>query len=227
MDCTYSNARRTGRSHLRCPYCNPALWQVYALVEYSLIRICIRDSAVPVHLVGRSRRVACQWFRIFSRPRRPVDLWDAISFYLWLLSRVRSPLFDSILSFLWSFGLFLVSFSLETVGAWGRRLCGFRTRTHCESLGCALDLLCILDLLSSLSALGHGKRRRIHGIDLTGGIYNGSDSVGGVGGFPFALASALDRGSLLQSARHCECNKKDCSVHILTLFPAFVLMSLS
>ena len=63
------------------------------------------------------------------------------------------------------------------------------------SLGCALDLLCILDLWSSLSALGHGKRRRIHGIDLTG-IYNGSDSVGGVGGFPFALAPAMDRESL-------------------------------
>lgn len=42
-------------------------------------------------------------------------------------------------------------------------------RERIVSLGCALDLLCILDLLSSLSALGHGKRRRIQGIDRSHG----------------------------------------------------------
>lgn len=47
------------------------------------------------------------------------------------------------------FVLFLVS----------RCLVGFG-RERIVSLGCALDLLCILDLWF-LSALGHGKRRRI------------------------------------------------------------------
>jgi len=31
--------------------------------------------------------------------------------------------------------------------------------------------------------------------DLTGGIHNGSDSVEGVGGFPFALVRAFDQDS--------------------------------
>ena len=106
--------------------------------------------------------------------------------HLLVLSGSRSP-WDSILK-LSGFGLFnsLSDGSDITV------VCVGFGRERIVSLGCALDLLCILDLWS-LSALGHGKRRRIHGIDLTGGIYNGSDSVGGVGGFPFALAPALVR----------------------------------
>lgn len=104
----------------------------------------------------------------------------------WSLERFP-PSLDSFLPALLWFGLFN-----SLVFGWRqhhRCLVGFGLE-RIVSLGCALDLLCILDLWS-LSALGHGKRRRIHGIDLTGGKYNGSDSVGGVGGFPFALAPAF------------------------------------
>lgn len=55
------------------------------------------------------------------------------------------------------------------------------------SLESALALLCILDLLSSLSALGHGKRWRIHGIDLTVGYTTVWTPFGVLGDFLLGL----------------------------------------
>lgn len=122
-------------------------------------------------------------FGFFSR-RRPVDLWDAFLFYLTLvveqarftLQSLITSYFVLVFGLLWFQGgrqLLEPSSGLSSIVGFGHE--------RIVSLGyCALALLCILDLLSSLSALGHGKRWRIHGIDLTGGIYNGSDSVGGV-----------------------------------------------
>lgn len=157
-------------------------------------------------------------------------------FGCWLLSgSALPPPIDSILSFLDFFGLL---FSLYLVWAGGDSNLlgrGFQPSlvrvlglNRIVSLGCALDLLCILDLWSSLSALCHGKRRRIHGIDLTGGIYNGSDSVGGVGGFPCALAPALDRASIRRAILPGIVNatKENCFVHMLfDLFPLHSLFS--
>lgn len=177
----------------------------------------IQGFAVPVHRVGRSRRAACRWFRIFS-PRRLVDLWDAFCFpsRLWLLSRPAHSAISSAIYLFWIF--FWSSTGFLERGIWknprgvgfpSSSCRGFWPRTHCEPGLRTLALLCILDHLSFLSALGHGKRWRIHGTDLTGGIYTGLDSVLEVfRGFPFMLAPVLDRGVSSQSARHCECSKK-------------------
>lgn len=179
-----------------------------------------------MHLVGRSWRVACVDGSGYFSPRRPVDYvvivycHFLVHFFV-IVQRVPLPLrfFIFIFVYLWSWLVYLFCFERRHPSLiWG---CGFLVpscvglweRTHCEPGLRTRPALHFRSLVPF--CVGSWQALENSWIDLTGGKYNGSDSVGGVGGFPFALALALSRISLLvTTARHCECYTKDWSVYI-------------